>query len=147
MEDYLSPALWKKLRGQAGQILGEEFWEDLSHLLPRKEPRLDLYLHEGELVVAAELAGLKSPEHLKVGLGGNFLHLHGETEYPYPVPEEDLLLAERSLGRFSRKIKLPVAVLPQEIKARYENGLLVIRLAIAPDPGDVPVEVDFGQQP
>lgn len=143
MDEFISPSVWKKVRSQAGQILGEDFWEDVSQFFPRQGPRTDLYRTDRELVAIVELPGLKSADSLNVACSGRILHVSGETAYNYPIPEDELILSERLIGRFSRKIPLPEAVVPHDVQARYQQGLLIIRLTVAPDLGNESVSVEF----
>lgn len=125
----------RKWRAQAMEVLGEDFWEDLAGILPQQTPRTDIYRHGDQLIAVMELAGVAEPESLGVSLTDKWLMVSGEIPYDYPVGEEQLVRAERTCGRFSRRIALPDAVNPDEVFADYQNGLLVLRMALRPEAG------------
>jgi HSP20 family protein len=143
MDDLLPPLFWRKLRKQSGQVLGDEFWTDLAHLLPRQEMRVDVFRYGSELVVVAELSGRMQAGQLKLSTNGKTLLIRGDTPYDYPVPEEELLLAERTHGIFERTIALPVAALSDGMRAVYRQGLLTVWLTLAPEPDDRQIDVAF----
>ena len=131
---------WKNLRSKANRTLGDQFWQDMTELLPTQQPRIDVYRTPDRFYVHVELPGWKDTESLKVYVQRNTLHLRGDLPCSYPVAEDDLIRSERFFGPFHRKIELPPDILPEGIRARYENGLLTVELGIRTE-ADLPIEI------
>ncbi|MFD1427024.1 HSP20 family protein [Kroppenstedtia sanguinis] len=116
------------LQGKMGGILGDKFWNELHHALPRKGPDVDIYETKQEGIIVVEIPGLSSPNDVQITLEFQSLILQGEIPYEYPVAKEKISLGERRFGRFKRRIQLPFHYSPDQIQAHYKNGLLEIRL-------------------
>ncbi|MEO3944002.1 Hsp20/alpha crystallin family protein [Gorillibacterium sp. CAU 1737] len=136
----------KRWKQQAVQVLGEEFWGDLAGLWPDAGPRMDLYRDGNELVAMVELPGIAGPEAVTAALADRWLTISGDIAYPYPVTEDELLRSERTLGRFSRKIALPLPVNPDVVTASYRQGVLTLRMKLQQETASRTVAVDFGEE-
>lgn len=91
-------------------------------------PALNVWEEEESLWVEAELPGL-TPEDLDIQItGGNQLTLKGERK-PQTVNSGKLHRQERGFGKFVRAIHLPYPVDSDKVEARFDNGVLRIRLA------------------
>ncbi|WP_248924614.1 Hsp20/alpha crystallin family protein [Paenibacillus hamazuiensis] len=128
-------ALWNAIQNQAGKALGEEFWQEISRLIPNPGPRVDVYQTAEEVVVVIELPGLRSPESIKMSLSERHLLLKGELAFDYPVDEEELILHERFHGKFQRKVLLPSDVELEGVSTGYRQGLLTVRFRKKPMTG------------
>ena len=128
---------WKNLRSQADRTLGDQFWNDISGLLPTTQPRTDVYQTADRLIVVMELPGCKADEAMKLTVHKNTLHVKGDIPYRYPVDEEDLLVSERFFGQFHRKIQLPADTVVEGMKARFRDGLLTVEFVRKQDPDSI----------
>lgn len=90
-------------------------------------PCVDVYEMEKEVVVKAELPGL-TKEEVEVQATEESVTLRGQFRKDEEVSEEGYHMRERRFGRFERTIPLPSQVKPEEAKAKFENGVLEIRL-------------------
>jgi HSP20 family protein len=90
-------------------------------------PMLDLTETAEEFIVRLEVPGLHK-ENLDVNLAGMLLTISGRRELMNEALGETYLRREREIGKFLRTIRLPVPVVENEVKATYEDGLLVIHL-------------------
>lgn len=84
---------------------------------------------EGEAVlVEAELPGLSLSDLEIFVTGGNQLTIKGERK---PLTADKMVWhrQERSTGEFSRTLTLPYPVDPEKVEAKFENGVLAVRLA------------------
>ncbi|TXK82544.1 Hsp20/alpha crystallin family protein [Paenibacillus sp. N3.4] len=54
-----------------------------------------------------------------------------------------MLLAERFFGAFERVIRLPGRAITEQMKAQYHNGLLIIRIPLAPPDGEKVIPIQF----
>jgi HSP20 family protein len=124
--------------------LPDEFWQDISGLLPIQGPRLDAYIHEGGITVVVELPGLSDPNHVQLAINRTHLTIKGEVVHDYDPENGDTLLMERYQGKFRRKIPLPQETTVKHVNARYQNGLLRIILSLHEESDEpIQVEIDF----
>lgn len=133
--------LWKTLRNQTRQSVGDQFWNEMSRMLPFQGPRADMYDTNEALIVVFELPGLDSMEKVAVSTNGRVLSIKGELFCEYRLKEEELLLSERFTGGFHRRIELPQEIDAEQVEARYENGLLTVRLKKKPEAEEKSIQV------
>lgn len=96
---------------------------------------VDVYLTDGPppaLTVELDLAGV-DPERVDVGLTEDLLVIRGERRRS-GEGRRVYQHAEIAWGPFERRLRLGVAVDPAAASATFENGILRIRLPIAPAP-------------
>ena len=92
-------------------------------------PRVDVVDDEKSIKLIAELPGVKK-EDVKILLEDGFLTVSGEKKNEFEGKEEiNIIRNERLFGKFERKFELPEDINPDEIKAKFENGLLNISIA------------------
>lgn len=106
-------------------------------------PPVDIYeTKEGELVVKAELPGLRR-EDLDVTVENNVLTIRGERRYEHEDRSGRVHRVERSYGEFCRSFTLPADVDSDHIRAEYRDGTLTVTLPRKPEarPRQIPVEV------
>jgi HSP20 family protein len=95
-------------------------------------PMLDLTETPEEFVVRLEVPGVHK-ENLDITLTGTLLTITGRRELMAETSGETYLRREREIGKFVRTIRLPAPVVEKEVKAAYQDGVLVIHLAkVAP---------------
>jgi len=90
-------------------------------------PTLDLTERAEEFIVRLEAPGVHK-ENLDVNLTGMLLTITGRRELMSEASGETYLRREREIGKFVRTIRLPVPVMEKEVKATYQDGVLVIHL-------------------
>jgi HSP20 family protein len=90
-------------------------------------PAVDIYEHEGNLVLKAELPGIESKD-VDIRLENNVLTLRGERQFDSVVKRESYHRVERAYGTFSRSFTLPSVVDQEKIKAEYKDGVLRVTL-------------------
>ena len=103
--------------------------------MPRQElcysgswiPQVDIYETDDEIVVKAELPGLESKD-IKVEMEKNRLLIKGERKLEKGLNEENYHLIERSYGAFQRTFTLSTEVIFDNINAKYQDGVLEIKL-------------------
>ncbi len=88
-------------------------------------PKLDLYETEADIIAEIDLPGMK-PEQIHIHVLENRLILEGRQE-KYPEAGHFLRM-ERIQEDFRRIVLLPCAVDPRNGNARYENGVLVLKI-------------------
>jgi HSP20 family protein len=101
---------------------------------------LDIYETEDELVVKADLPGMR-PEDVDVSVVGDVLTIKGETRDESEIKEENYVRRERRYGSFSRSVRLPTAVEAGEAEASYTDGMLILELPKAEEVKPKRIEV------
>ncbi|HIE52262.1 MAG TPA: Hsp20/alpha crystallin family protein [Armatimonadetes bacterium] len=103
-------------------------------------PAVDVREDENELVVTAELPGMKR-EDIKVELVHNRLVIQGERKFEHEDKRENYHRIERSYGRFYRSFDLPASVNPEAVTAEYRDGVLTVHLPKAEEAKPKQIEV------
>ncbi len=88
-------------------------------------PRMNVSESDDALHVEAELPGV-SEKDVNVELNDDVLTIRGEKKTSRE--DKNLHVVERSFGSFSRSVRLPFSVSPDEVQAQFENGVLTITL-------------------
>jgi HSP20 family protein len=119
--------------------------DQLEEGLPRERPdevRVDV-LDEGDrYVLEADLPGFDS-EEIDLTLSGRRLTIAGER----PVADtdgRDYLRRERPRGSVRRTVKLPEAVVEEEVSAGLEEGVLTVHLPKVHDQEGKTIDIDEG---
>lgn len=100
---------------------------------PHAQIRLDVYEHEGNIVVRTSPLDNLDPKTLEVSVEGRTLTVKGITR-PEDVPANaSYLLQERRFGPFERSISINIPVKSLEAKAKLSKGALIITLPIDHD--------------
>jgi HSP20 family protein len=133
--------------GRDGGSLGslfheiEKTFEDFSRRVPFAgfgdggplTPKIDVAEGKDGVEVTAELPGVDEKD-VEVMLADDMLTVRGEKKVERDEKEKNWHLVERSCGSFSRTIALPYEPDPAQVEAKFEKGVLRIRL---PKPAEV----------
>jgi len=105
-------------------------------------PQVNVAETADELVFTVELPGM-SQDQVSVELEQNVLTISGEKveERTEGEEEQKYHLWERTYGSFRRSFTLPRPVNADEAAARFENGVLEIRLPKAPEAKGRKIEI------
>ncbi|MEZ4830026.1 MAG: Hsp20/alpha crystallin family protein [Bacteroidia bacterium] len=88
--------------------------------------RTDVYLTRDQYVIELEIPGVKK-EDVSIQIHDGILNVKG-TKYPVEGAEKYVYeKQERLYGSFLKSFTLPVSAVIEEVKAKYEMGLLYIR--------------------
>ena len=90
-------------------------------------PAVDIYEHEGNIVLTAELPGV-DPKDVDIRVENNVLTLRGQRKWSDEVKRESYHRVERSYGGFTRSFTLPNVVDTEKIKADFRDGMLKLVL-------------------
>ena len=119
----------------------EDAWTRPMPARVEREARLplDVYTTPGEIVLTANVPGLK-PDEVEITLEGDTLSIHGE--FKAPMENVEYVFQERSFGKFSRTLTINVPVDVNKVEATFDNGVLTITLpkAEAARPKTIKVE-------
>ncbi len=90
-------------------------------------PALDLYQDKDNVLVKAELPGMKR-EQINLSLHDGTLTLSGTRLQDTTPDKKNSLRNERFFGTFERSINLPTQVDGTRVAATYEDGILTVTL-------------------
>jgi HSP20 family protein len=123
--------LWNTLQGLQHDMnrVFDRWGQDGGNLFGVRAYPLINDWEDAEIVfVEAELPGLDLKDLSIYVTGGNQLTIKGERKQA--TPEKGVWhRQERSFGQFTRVLALPVNVDADRVDARFENGVLLIKLA------------------
>jgi HSP20 family protein len=95
--------------------------------LRRWMPAMDLLEDGDEFVLRADLPGM-SEEDVNIELEDSTLTLSGERKAEHTSEEGGYYRVERASGAFSRSLTLPKGVDPEAVTARFDRGVLEVRI-------------------
>jgi len=119
LQDRMNRLFEETARGRGG--------EDEWTLGGSWAPAVDIYEHEGDIVLKAELPGI-DPKNVDIRVENNVLSLRGERRVDSEVKKESYHRVERAYGTFARSFTLPNLVDTEKIKADYKEGVLTLLL-------------------
>ncbi|MDH3494246.1 MAG: Hsp20/alpha crystallin family protein [Acidobacteriota bacterium] len=90
-------------------------------------PSVDIYESEGEIVLEAELPGMKR-EDFEVSIENNVITLKGERNFEKKDEGDNYHRVERAYGSFTRSFSLPRSVSADGTSADFKNGILRVTL-------------------
>jgi HSP20 family protein len=137
-EGFLDPMV--TFRGEVDRMFDDFFngwggrtpWP-LSNGWRSLTPVMDVTETEKEVVVTAELPGVNEKE-VEVTLAGDLLTIKGEKKTEQEQESGDATYVERRYGSFSRSSRLPFEVKDEKVDAKYDKGILTIRV---PKPAEI----------
>ena len=91
-------------------------------------PALDVVHEDGDLLIRAELPGVKL-EDVEITFHERVLTLSGERRAEEQKAGSGYLVRERRYGPFRRSLVLPHNVREDRISARFEDGVLEVRVS------------------
>jgi HSP20 family protein len=104
-------------------LLGDGSEEEIGAWMPL----IDLQRSNGNLVISAELPGLKK-DQLKVQVIEDQLVIEGERQREHEEEHGEFHRSERSYGRFYRAIPLPDGAKTDQVKAELKDGVLTVTI-------------------
>ena len=133
----LTPDLWNwspveqvtSLRDEINRLFDGPFADRTrsTDLFNRWTPALDLYEDKDNLIVKAELPGMKK-EDIDISFHDGTLTISGERKHEEKQEDAETCRSERFFGRFHRTLALPKPVQSDKAKAAYEDGILTVTL-------------------
>ena len=96
-------------------------------MLGEISPTVDIFEDGNELVLKAELPGIKKND-LTVTIAENRITISGEKKQEEKVEKKDYHWMESSYGSFTRSFRLPENVNGDAAKASFKEGILEIRI-------------------
>jgi HSP20 family protein len=103
-------------------------------------PAIDVVRNEQELVVRAEVPGIK-PEEIKIEADNGVLRISGRHEETKEDKQANYVRRERRVGSFERRMPLPEGVDPNQITATTHEGVLEIKAPLPKEAAKEPVTI------
>jgi HSP20 family protein len=110
--------IWRAVtQPQMGPVTQEGLWH----------PLVDIYEREDAILVEVELPGMKG-QSLDVSIEDDHLVIEGSRAESANFQEGDLFYRERPVGQFHRVIHLSEGVDAEATEAKYEDGVLTVKM-------------------
>ncbi len=103
---------------------------------------MDAYRHGDSFVVNFDLPGVDPPS-IDLTVEKNVLTVSAERRWQ-PTEGDEVVVAERPQGSFSRQLFLGEGLDPERIEARYDNGVLTVSVPVAERAKPRKVEISSG---
>lgn len=104
-------------------------------------PAVDIYENNEFVVVKAELPGVEK-DRISVEVKEGILTLRGERGFDRELKKESYHRIERAYGSFHRSFSLPVSVDQENVTARFQDGVLEVKLPKKEQAKPKQIEVD-----
>ncbi|HZR13607.1 MAG TPA: Hsp20/alpha crystallin family protein [Acidimicrobiia bacterium] len=122
---------------------------DLERMLasPFRSPSMaiDAYRHDDVFVVKADLPGV-DPDAIDVTLERDVVTITAERTWQ-PDEQDQVLVAERPQGTFSRRLFLGEGLDVEHMEAHYDHGVLTLSIPLAEAAKPRKVEIVSGSKP
>ena len=109
------------------------------------QPPVDVFETDDEYIVIADLARVRE-EDLKISFSAGSLTISGTREEMTSYDKRNYRIMEIDYGQFERKIKIPVRIDGDQIKANYKHGFLEIQMKKTERPNDQTIHVPIEQK-
>jgi len=131
---------FEEMERRMRKAYGEEGTESESMVWA---PRVDIKENDNELVVQAEVPGMKK-EDFNVNMKEGVLSISGEKRSEEKTEGDNWHRIERVFGRFQRSFYIPTEVDDKKIKAAYKDGVLTVSLPKREEAKrkEIPISVD-----
>jgi HSP20 family protein len=106
---------------------------------------VDVAENQDEYLVKASLPGI-NPDDIEITYNNNILTIRGEIKEEEERKGETYHLRERRFGSFNRTLSLPTPIKPDAIEARYDAGVLTLRVPKTEEVKPKRIEVRSGQR-
>ncbi len=116
MEDFFDNRFWNK------GLVNEDFWNGR-----KGEPALNIKEDDNHFEIELAAPGF-SKKDFEVSIDNGYLTIKAEKEDTKETKEENYTRKEFSYNSFERSLLLPENVLEDEIKAKYNDGILRFKL-------------------
>ena len=98
---------------------------------PLWAPDIEVYQHNNDLVVRADLPGMKKDE-VSIDVTDNAITISGERREEKETDREGIYRSERTYGSFCRTIPLPEGAITDQAKATFKDGVLEVTMPAPP---------------
>ncbi|HAM33516.1 MAG TPA: Hsp20/alpha crystallin family protein [Deltaproteobacteria bacterium] len=108
-------------------LMEAPWWTRWPALAGEVSPTADIYEEGGDIVVKAEVPGMKK-EEIHVDINEKTITISGEKKKEEKVEKKDYVRHERVYGSFVRTFGLPAEVQTDKAQATFKDGVLEVRV-------------------
>jgi HSP20 family protein len=102
-------------------------WDIYDYTNANSYIKIDMKEVDNEFIITADVPGVDK-SNIDININDNYLTIKTEKNKEKEESKSNFYYSERSFGVQSRTIKIPKNVDKDNIKAKYENGVLNIRV-------------------
>ena len=119
----------RSLQDEMNRLFNSNFPNQYNHeeMTSGWTPSVDIYETKGEIVLEAELPGMKR-EDFEVSIENNVVTLKGERHFEKNEEGDNYHRVERAYGAFTRSFSLPQSISAENTIADFKNGILRVSL-------------------
>ena len=103
------------------------WWTRWPALAGEVSPSMDIYEEGGDIVVKAEIPGMKK-EEIHIDINEKTVTISGEKKKEEKVERKNYVHLERTYGSFARTFALPAEVQTDKARATFKDGVLELRV-------------------
>ncbi len=105
----------------------------------------DVFHTDEALVIRMDLPGVNS-EDVEVTVQENVLLINGKRRFPYEADKVRFVRRGSFYGEFTQRVSLGKGLNTEQISARYENGVLELRVAYAEEVQPKKISIEVGDK-
>jgi len=94
--------------------------------------KADEFTEDDTLVVRVEMAGVDPEKDIEISLDDDVLHIGAERHQEDETRERNYTRRELRYGSFRRDLLVPKGTKDSDVKARYKDGILEVRVPTTP---------------
>jgi HSP20 family protein len=129
---FYSP--FREMEDLVSRMMGEFFEESgIEKQISRRVPSFNMCRDNGNLIIEASVPGFEKKD-MTVELREDILTIKGKRKEEKDEEGRDYYNREFQMGSFQRSLNLPGKVNPQDLKCKYNNGILEIKFPSAEVP-------------
>jgi HSP20 family protein len=141
---------WQRDIDRVFRSLAESFGGTEMPVLEQADwmPPTDVLTRGEDLVIRIEVPGIDPDKDVEITVEDGMLHIRGQRQETHEEKSEGYIRRETRSGAFARTLPLPSGAKIDDLKARYENGVLeiVVPKAAKRSTQRVPVEASSGKK-
>ncbi|SDE45967.1 HSP20 family protein [Pricia antarctica] len=126
MDDFFDNRNW------VGNMLPDTFWNGKT-----AEPALNIMENEGNFEIELAAPGFTKKD-FEITIEDGCLNIKAEKETKEEQKEDNYTRKEFSYNSFQRSLQLPETIKQEDIKAKYEGGILSFKLVKKEEPKKLP---------
>lgn len=146
--------LVRRFRDEMDRLFQDFGFDNMTRAFPDADtfslgtwaPEVEIYERAGQLVVHADLPGLKKDE-IKIDLTDRAITIEGERKQQQEESDKGYYRSERTYGRFSRRIPLPEGTDIDTANAQFRDGVLEISFAVPAAREHKPRKIEISEGP
>ncbi len=89
---------------------------------------LDVVRHENDVTLRIDVPGV-DPEQIEVTVDRGILTISGKREEER-AENDKFIVRQRTMGAFTRRMRLPETLNAEAVEASYDNGVLKVRIPV-----------------